>query len=138
LANQYRSSLWESFLTKLQAHGVGLAYFFGSQKEAGRLLLDGEVVPEVSDSDLDLGVVFLEHPMDYRQLRQMRQELEDCLAPLFIPRRLHLLLLEEENAHVQHAAAIKGIQAYAVNEEFARQYRRKVYALYADWHSWWP
>jgi hypothetical protein len=53
------------------------------------------------------------------------------------PLRLHLLLLEEENAHVQYAA-IRGIPVYAVNEEFARRYRRQVLTLYGDWHSWWP
>ena len=56
---------------------------------------------------------------------------------LFAPLRLHLLLLEEENAHVQYAA-IRAIQVYAVNEEFVRRYRRQVLTLYGDWHSWWP
>ena len=70
-------------------------------------------------------------------LEQVGRRLQEELAGLFSPVRLHLLLLEEENAHVQHAAAIKGLPVYVVNEEFARQYRRKVYALYADWHSWW-
>jgi predicted nucleotidyltransferase len=121
----------------LQAHGVGLAYFFGSQKELGPLRLKGQPVAGAPESDLDLGVVLLEHPLDYWQGEAQRRRLQEELAGLFSPLRLHLLLLEEENAHVQHAAAIKGILAYAVNEEFARQYRRKVYAFYADWHSWW-
>jgi len=138
LADQDRRRRWQTFLTKLQTHRVGLAYFLGSQQELGPRLLQGETVSGATDSDLDLGVVFLEHPLDYRQLRGIRQNLEDCLAPLFTPLRLHLLLLEEENAHVQYAAAIKGLQAYAVSQEFARQYRQKVYTLYADWYSWWP
>ena len=126
------------FFNILRAHGVGLAYFFGSQRELGPLLLSGQPVAGAPESDLDLGVVLLEHPIDYWEGAARRRRLQENLAPLFSPVRLHLLLLEEENAHVQHAAAIKGIPAYAVNEEFARQYRRKVYALYADWHSWWP
>jgi hypothetical protein len=138
LANQDRRDRWETFGATLKACGVGLAYFFGSQKEAGPPLLDGETVSGAIDSDLDLGVVFLEHPIDYRQLPRIRKELEDCLAPLFLPLRLHLLLLEEENSHVQYAAAIKGIQVYAVDAASARRYRQKVYALYSDWHSWWP
>ena len=89
------------------------------------------------DSDLDLGVVLLEHPLDYREGEKLRRRLEDGLARLFAPVRLHLLLLEEENAHVQYAA-IRGIPVYAVNEEFAREYRRQVLTLYGDWHSWWP
>jgi hypothetical protein len=48
----------------------------------------------------------------------------------------NLDLLEKESAHVQHAA-IRGLQVYARDEEFARQYRRAVLTLYGDWHSWW-
>jgi predicted nucleotidyltransferase len=131
---RYRQKI---FLNILQVYEVGLAYFFGSQKELGPLLLNGQPVAGAPESDLDLGVVLLEHPLDYWEGETRRRRLQEELAGLFSPLRLHLILLEEENAHVQHAAAIKGIQVYAVNEEFARQYHRKVYALYADWHSWW-
>ena len=127
----------EEFITIVQAQGVGLAYFLGSQKELGPARLRGEAVEGKPDSDLDLGAVLLEHPLDYWEGQKLRQRLEDALAPLFTPLRLHLLLLEEENAHVQYAA-IRGIQAYAVNEGFARRYRRQVLTLYGDWHSWWP
>ena len=128
---------WEEFFTLVQAHGVALAYFLGSQKELGPARLRGENVEGNADSDLDLGVVLLEHPLDYWEGQKLRQRLEEGLASLFAPLRLHLLLLEEENAHVQYAA-IRGIQVYAVNEEFARRYRRQVLTLYGDWHSWWP
>ena len=127
----------EEFLAFVQAHGVGLAYFLGSQKELGLARLRGEDVEGKPDSDLDLGVVLLEHPLDYWEGQKLRQRLEDGLAPLFAPLRLHLLLLEEENAHVQYAA-IRAIQLYAVNPEFAGRYRRQVLTLYGDWHSWWP
>jgi hypothetical protein len=125
------------FLKILLTNGVGLAYFLGSQKEQGSRLLNGEEVKGAPESDLDLGVVLLEHPLDYWEGQRLRKQLEDALSPIFAPIRLHLLLLEEENAHVQYAA-IRGIQAYSVNEEFAGHYRRQVLTLYADWHSWWP
>jgi len=128
---------WANFQSILKAHGVGLAYFLGSQQELGPLLLDGQAVTGAPESDLDLGVVLLEHPWDYREGEARRRRLQEDLAGLFTPLRLHLLLLEEENAHVQHAAAIRGLPVYTVNQEFARQYRQKVYALYGDWHSWW-
>jgi len=128
---------WQEFLALVQSHGVGLAYFLGSQKELGPARLRGEIATGQPDSDLDLGVVLLEHPLDYWEGQKLRQRLEEALAPLFAPLRLHLLLLEEENAHVQYAA-IQGILAYAVNEEFARRYRRQALTLYGDWHSWWP
>ena len=110
--------------------------FLGSQKELGPALLRGEEVEGKPDSDLDLGVVLLEHPLDYWEGQKLRQSPEEGLAPLVVPLRLHLLLLEEENAHVQYAA-IRGIQAYGVSEEFARHCRRQALTLYGDWHSWW-
>ena len=127
----------EHFLNILIINGVGLAYFLGSQKDLGPYILAGEDVVGAPDSDLDLGVVLLEHPLDYWEGQRLRRALEEALAPLFAPIPLHLLLLEEENAHVQYAA-IQGIRVYAVNENFAQEYRRQVFMLYADWHSWWP
>ena len=135
--HQGRGRGWENFINILQDNGVGLAFFLGSQKELGPARLRGEAVEGKPDSDLDLGVVLLEHPLDYWQGQKLRQHLEEALAPFFAPLRLHLLLLEEENAHVQYAA-IRGLQVYAVNEEFTRRYRRQVLTLYGDWHSWWP
>ena len=133
--NQETGDRREKFIQILQAHEVGLAYFFGSQKELGPSLLNGQAVEGAPESDLDLGVVFLEHPLDYWQGQKLRKSLEDLLAPLFAPLKLHLILLEDENAHVQYAA-ILGLRAYAVNEAFAVQYRRKALTLYGDWHSW--
>ena len=135
--NQGGSRNWDIFFNILQANGVGLAYFLGSQKELGPARLRGEAVAGKAASDLDLGVVLLEHPLDYWGGQKLRQHLEESLAPLFAPLRLHLLLLEEENAHVQYAA-IQGLQVYAVNAEAVRRYRRQVLTLYGDWHSWWP
>lgn len=128
---------WRRFQARLTSQGVGLAYFLGSQKELGLRLLDGEKVAGAPESDLDLGVVLLEHPLDYWEAQRLRQSLEESLAPLFAPVKLHLLLLAEENAQVQYAA-IRGIQVFAVDEEFAREYRRQALTLYGDWHSWWP
>ena len=135
--NQGQGHGWDSFINILQTNGVGLACFLGSQKELGLARLRGEAVEGKPDSDLDLGVVLLEHPLDYWEGQKLRQHLEEALAPFFAPLRLHLLLLEEENAHIQYAA-IRGLQVYAVNEEFTRRYRRQVLTLYGDWHSWWP
>jgi len=92
--------------------GLAWPFFLGSQKELGPARLRGEDVEGKPDSDLDLGVVLLEHPLDYWEGQKLRQRLEDGLAALFAPLRLHLLLLEEENAHVQYAA-IQAIQVYA-------------------------
>jgi hypothetical protein len=136
LGNAGKGTRRQVFAALLQTAGVGLAYFFGSQKELGPRLLDGDAATGVFISDLDLGVVFLEHPLDYWVGQERRRALEEQLAPLFTPLKLHLLLLEDENAHVQYAA-IRGLPAYAVSEECAREYRIRVLTLYGDWHSWW-
>jgi predicted nucleotidyltransferase len=133
---QEAESDYKKFVEVLKAHGVGLAYFFGSQKELGPVLLKGQKVAGNPESDLDLGVVLLEHPWDYREGEKLRRRLQEALADFFKPVRLHLLLLAEENAHVQYAA-IRGIPIYVPDEEFARAYRRQVLTLYGDWHSWW-
>gem|GEM_PF-1008823 len=39
---------WQKFLTLVQGHGVGLAYFLGSQKELGPALLRGEDLRRLS------------------------------------------------------------------------------------------
>jgi hypothetical protein len=109
--------------------------FWDPKKNWGRLDSGGDAVEGKPDSGLDLGVVLLEHPLDYWEGQKLRQRLEDALTPLFAPLRLHLLLLAEENAHVQYAA-IRGLQVYAVTEEFTRRYRRQVLTLYGDRHSW--
>lgn len=81
------------FVEVLEANGVGLAYFFGSQLELGPLLLKGQKVSGVPESDLDLGVVLLEHPWDYREGDKLRRRLQEAMASLFSPVRLHVLLL---------------------------------------------
>jgi hypothetical protein len=74
-----------NLLNILQANGVGLAYFLGSQKELRLARLRGEAVEGKPDSDLDLGIVLLEHPLDYWEGQWLRQRLEYGLAPLFAP-----------------------------------------------------
>ena len=108
--NQEAGSRRQHLFTILSTHGVGLAYFLGSQKEVRPALPRGEAVEGKPDSDWDLGAVLLGHPLDYGERQRLGQRLEDGLASLSAPLRLHLLRLEEENAHVQYAA-IQGIMA---------------------------
>jgi hypothetical protein len=85
--NQAAGSQNQHFFTILLTHEVGVAYFLGSQKELGPARLRGDDVEGKPDSDLDLGVVFLEHPLDYGEGQKLRQRLEADLAqnatPLF-------------------------------------------------------
>jgi len=82
---QPRHSRRDQFLNYLITNGIGLAYFFGSQKDLGPRLLAGEDVQGAPESDLDLGVVMLTHPLDYWEGQRLRKQLENDLAPLFAP-----------------------------------------------------
>jgi hypothetical protein len=75
LSQQGQRVKFEKFVNILKAYGVGLAYFFGSQKELGPLLLEGQAVTGAPESDLDLGAVLLEHPWDYREVENLRRVL---------------------------------------------------------------
>jgi hypothetical protein len=112
----------ENFFNILPANGVGLAYFLGSQKELGPARLRGETVEGKPDSDLDLGVVCL---ASFGLLGGAKAVATSARRPRtpFTPLRLHLPLLEEENAHIQYAA-IPALRVYAVNEDFTLQYRQ--------------
>jgi hypothetical protein len=81
---QPHQSRSEQFLNYLIHNGIGLAYSFGSQKELEPRILAGEDV-QGAPSDLDLGVVLLEHPLDYWEGQRLRKQFEDDLAPLFAP-----------------------------------------------------
>ncbi len=73
--NQGTGSQYQLFLNNLVTNGVGLAYFLGSQKELGLARLRGAPMEGKPDSDLDLGVVLLEHPLDYWEGQRLRQRL---------------------------------------------------------------
>jgi hypothetical protein len=134
---QDSKSRWKEFLSCLQAHGVGLAYFLGSQKELEPALLRGEEVVGAPDSDLDLGVVLLEHPWIIARDKGYGNAWKTAAHPSVPPCGCISCSGEEENAHVQYAA-IRGIRAHELHEDLVRQYRRQVLTLYGDWHSWWP
>ena len=80
---QVHKSTREHFLNIYHNSWIGLAYFFGSQQELGPRILAGEKVAGAPESDLDLGVVLLEHPLDYWEGQRLRRHLEEGLAPLF-------------------------------------------------------
>jgi hypothetical protein len=118
---QAPGSRWKKIFTMIQTQGIDLAYFLGSQKELGPRLRAGEAVVGAPASDLDLGVVLLAHPLDFWEGQKLRQRRQDDLAPFFAPCAC-ISCGWQKNAHVQDAA-IRGIQVYAVNKEFAARYR---------------
>lgn len=82
---------------------MGLAYFLGSQKDLGPLLLDDEEVGGAPASDLGLGGVLLEHSPDYREGAGLRQALEGGPGPAVCN------LLRKRTLNVTDRSALKNL-----------------------------
>ncbi|MBI5183120.1 MAG: nucleotidyltransferase domain-containing protein [Nitrospinae bacterium] len=110
-------------------YNVALCYIFGSQKEVGKALLEGEHM-EIFDteSDIDFGVLFIRPPQD---ILETYASLSLDLQGLVSPFKGDLLFLHEVD-HLIQLEAIKGINIYSVNERFRDEYEEKVMMLASD------
>ncbi|MFH0924948.1 MAG: nucleotidyltransferase domain-containing protein [bacterium] len=113
---------------------VGLVYLFGSMQKIGHELLSQEVsieaAPEVFQTDIDIGVVFIEFPRE--EIRYIYGRLYEDLTPLFSPYKLDLIFLQEVDYLLQWEV-INGVNVYKVNEDFFDCYEEKVMKFAADW-----
>lgn len=80
-------------------HGLLAVYLFGSRKDEGKRLLQGDPV-EAAGSDLDVGVVFDPPTPDHRRLGAVQIALEDVFEPL----RVDLVPLNNVDPLFQFAA----------------------------------
>lgn len=117
-----------------KAHGVALAYLFGSQVEAAIRMLQGE--PTSLDdplADLDVGVVFLEpKPAEPgRGRHRLYAALHNDLVDIFPGNRLDLVFLQETHSVFQ-ARAFAGRCVYAASEAFKDTYEHRILARAAD------
>ena len=109
---------------------IGLCYLFGSMKERGKKLLDkSHVSLRDPESDIDIGVVFLDFPM--REIRKSYGFLYEDLSPLFSPHKLDLVFLQETSFILQFEA-INGVNLYTFNDGFKDFYEEMVMRGAAD------
>jgi len=109
-------------------HKVGIAYLFGSQKEAGIAFLSGGD-PKIDDEvDLDIGVVFKIFPED---AFEAYGELYADLSLFFEPFAVDLVFLQETDALFQYEA-ITGELIFSDDELYLEEYEEGVMKRASD------
>ncbi len=109
-------------------HKVGIAYLFGSQKEAGIVFLSGGA-PKIDDEvDLDIGVVFKIFPED---AFEAYGELYADLSFFFEPFAVDLVFLQETDALFQYEA-ITGELIFSDDELYLEEYEEGVMKRASD------
>lgn len=101
-------------------HDLLAVYLFGSRADDGLAYLDG-TEPERGESDIDVGVVFLEPDFDPRRLTLLQVTFED----LFTPFRVDVVPLQRVDALFQFNA-VDGHRVAATDSEGADRYELTV------------
>jgi len=112
-----------------EKYKVALCYIFGSQKEIGMALLNGEHVEmKDAESDIDFAVLFEAPPLNSLEIyARLSVDLQD-LVSLF---KTDLLFLHEVD-HLIQLEAVKGINIYSKDQENKEAYEEKVMMFAAD------
>lgn len=112
-----------------KTYRIGLCYLFGSQAETGKTLIEGGRVDFVDpEGDIDFGVVFTVMPEDsLKEYAELSIEFQSLVSPC----RADLLFLHEVD-HLFQLEVIKGINIYAVSEEFREAYEEMVSMFASD------
>jgi len=112
-----------------EKYKVALCYIFGSQKEIGMALLDGEHVEmKDAESDIDFAVLFETPPLNSLETyARLSVDLQDLVSPF----KADLLFLHEVD-HLIQLEAIKGINIYSKDKENKEAYEEKVMMFASD------
>jgi predicted nucleotidyltransferase len=112
-----------------EQYGIALCYIFGSQQESGKDALEGKNVAVADpESDVDVAVLFRTPPCNPVEIyARLSMDLQDLLTPF----KVDLLFLHEVD-HLIQLEAIRGISAYAIDDETRDAYEHRVMALAAD------
>lgn len=112
---------------KLKELGVGLVYLFGSQAEE----------LETPLSDIDIGIVFLNHSgfEDASRRKKIYSQLLDLFAQLYLPtfdKNLDIVFLEQTPISLQFSVICEGKLLYEFSPEFRANYEERVVDEYLD------
>lgn len=114
-------------------YGVLAAYLFGSLAKKGADLLDGKRPERVDPlTDIDLGVVFFERPVDPKERIKTYSRLYSDLSDVFSPLNLDLIFLQETGVIIQFEA-INGMLIYSHDDDKRLDYEERVIKFYQDW-----
>lgn len=107
-------------------NGIALVYLFGSMKDIGLIVLQGNSVTQSDPlADMDVGVVFagsLPHGLPRARLYS---ELYNQLEDLFLPYKLDLVFLQETHSVFQ-AEAVMGHCLYSAEDAFKNRYEEDI------------
>ena len=118
----------QSLIRLFKKHHVKIAYLFGSQKEKGVEFLSGKSGDTVSDSDLDIGVVFERLPDN---IFRVYGDLYADLSMFFEPFNVDLVFLQETDPLLQFEA-INGYLIYCEDEHLCDDYEEMVMKKASD------
>jgi len=112
-----------------EKYKVALCYIFGSQKEIGMALLNGEHVEmKDAESDIDFAVLLEAPPLNSLEIyARLSVDLQDLVSPF----QTDLLFLHEVD-HLIQLEAVKGINIYSKDQENKEAYEEKVMMFAAD------
>lgn len=96
-------------------YSVSAAYLFGSQKDAGLLYIEGRKVAVEKESDLDMGITFLQPPED---VYQIYGSMYAVLSKIFKPFNVDIVFMHEVS-FIFKFEIIKGHRIYAINSHAA-------------------
>jgi predicted nucleotidyltransferase len=108
-----------------EKYGIALIYLFGSQAKNGVAYLYDRSYKIKKESDLDIGVVFKNFPINVKEKVKVFGDLYTNLALLFDPFEIDLIFLQEVNSLLQ-LEAIKGVAIYIEDETFQEEYEELV------------
>ncbi|OGW14923.1 MAG: hypothetical protein A3G93_12020 [Nitrospinae bacterium RIFCSPLOWO2_12_FULL_45_22] len=123
----------ERFRKICKDYAILTAYIFGSMARDGAAILDGKKHGKIDPlADIDIGVVFLERPLDPNERIKIYSRLHSTLSDIFLPFTLDLILLQETGIIIQFEA-INGILIYSHDEDKRLDYEERVIKFYQDW-----
>lgn len=116
-----------------RAFSLDLVFLFGSQKDRGLSLLQGNPVDAQDPlADLDIGVVFAPGafpPQPYKVFGTLYADLQEIFRPL----KVDLVFLEETESTFQFEA-IRGACVFCRDQEILENYIERVLRRASDWH----
>ena len=114
-------------------YGILGAYLFGSIEKNGADILKGKSPDKIDPlADIDLGIVFLERPLDAKQRIKIYSKLYLELSEVFYPFTLDLVFLQETGVILQFEA-INGTLVYSHDDDLRLDYEERVVKFYQDW-----
>ncbi|MBI5746645.1 MAG: nucleotidyltransferase domain-containing protein [Nitrospirae bacterium] len=109
-------------------YAVSIAYLFGSQMDAGRRYIEGKGIEVEKDSDLDIGVVFINPPED---VYNVYGNLYADLSNIFKPFKIDIVFMHEAS-FIFRFEIIKGHRIYALNADDADEFEEMVIRYASD------